>query len=61
MAHNDIDKSFISPIDTFLHKFDQTHDKSASQVQEIDKYKRINNLRDKVQADKDSIEIWADF
>ena len=46
MANNDIDKTYVSPYDQFLFNFDATHEKSASQLKEIKKYKRIFALRD---------------
>ncbi|HBI21026.1 MAG TPA: hypothetical protein DDY37_00300 [Legionella sp.] len=46
MANNDIDKTYVSPYDRFLFEFDATHEKSASQLKEIKKYKRIFALRD---------------
>ncbi len=41
-----IDKAFISDHDKFLYQFDKTHEKSASQQREQDKYQRIYALRD---------------
>lgn len=46
MNEFDIDKAYISPYDKMLKKFDQEHPLSESQLQEINKYKRINALRD---------------
>ncbi len=46
MTEHDINKAYVSPYDTFLKRFDSTHDLSASQLKEIKKYKRIFNLRD---------------
>ena len=47
MKKQKIDKSFISDIDIFLNKFDQTHpEKSESQKKEIEKHERIFKLRD---------------
>lgn len=42
------DKSYVSPIDRFQADFDKKHPKSASQKAEIEKYRRIILLRDKV-------------
>ena len=57
----DIDKFYVSPIDKFLRQYDQTHDKSISQMKEIEKYQRISELRDhSIEKDgKDS--IWSGF
>lgn len=41
MNSNDIDKAYVSPYDKFLFEFDATHSKSASQLKEINKHKRI--------------------
>ena len=57
----DIDKFYISPYDKFLRKFDQTHDKTVSQVKEIEKHQRIAHLRDQVIVDNAKEKIWADF
>jgi len=40
------DKHYVSEIDNELAEFDQSHPKSASQQAEIDKYKRVHELRD---------------
>lgn len=40
------DKHYISEIDKRLAEFDQSHPKTPSQKTEIDKYKRIYELRD---------------
>lgn len=61
MNKNDIDKAFVSPYDKFLFEFDATHAKSLSQINEIEKYRRIFALRDI--ADKNPLqdEIWDEF
>ena len=41
-----IDKHFVSEIDKKLAEFDATHQKSAAQQAEYDKYRRIYQLRD---------------
>lgn len=46
MTSYDIDKAYVSPYDRFLFEFDANHEKSASQLKEIKKYKRIFALRD---------------
>lgn len=55
-----IDKNFVSDIDKRLVKFDKTHPKSASQLAEITKYKRIYELRDNPNAKKSAQDkdIW---
>lgn len=54
-----IDKHFVSEIDKKLAEFDATHQKSAAQEAEHDKYQRIYRLRDVptdiVKADED---LW---
>lgn len=62
MNEFDIDKAYVSQYDKLLRKFDQEHEPSESQLQEINKYKRINALRDDATtADtKDSTE-WEKF
>ena len=56
-------KHYVSPIDIKLAEFDKNHQKSASQLAEIAKYKRIRHLRDtKVLPSKPKIEdVWEDF
>lgn len=45
-----IDKAYISEHDIFLHKFDKAHpEKSASQLKEIAKHKKLHALRDGVE------------
>jgi len=61
MNNDDIDKAYVSPYDKFLFGFDTTHEKSASQLKEIAKYRRIFALRDEAQADSEQKEIWSDF
>lgn len=61
MSTQDIDKSYVSPIDKFLHEFDVTHEPSASQLKEIKKHQRIATLRDNPEADNERDEIWKDF
>lgn len=41
-----IDKQFVSEIDKKMAEFDATHSKSASQQAEIEKYRKIHQLRD---------------
>lgn len=64
MAQNskfDINKSFVSVYDKFLKQFDKTHALSASQLKEIKKHERIQQLRDSKTDNKSSGEIWEDF
>lgn len=44
----DIDKAYVSPYDRFLRSFDACHEKTASQLSEIEKHQRIAQLRDDV-------------
>lgn len=61
MSVRDIDKAYISPYDRFLYDFDNTHKKSPSQQAEIDKHKRIAELRDNVVPEQDQTILWEDF
>ena len=61
MSKNDIDKAFVSPYDEFLFNFDATHAKSASQINEITKYKRIFALRDIADKNPTKDDIWDEF
>lgn len=61
MNNQDIDKDYVSPYDRFLFEFDATHEKSASQLKEIKKFKRIHELRDNPDAQQDKGVIWEDF
>lgn len=58
---HDIDKAYVSPYDHFLFEFDAKHAKTASQLQEIQKHKRIAILRDNANSDNRGKEIWEDF
>ena len=44
----DLDKAYVSPYDRFLKSFDAHHEKTASQLIELEKYQRIAKLRDTV-------------
>ena len=47
MSKQKIDRAFVSEHDIFLNKFDKNNpEKSASQLKEINKHKRIFALRD---------------
>lgn len=61
MTKHDIDKAYVSPYDKFLYTFDRDHEKSASQLKEIQKHQRIASLRDNAKPDALSDEIWEDF
>ncbi len=61
MSTHDIDKAYISPYDKFLFEFDVTHDLSASQIKEIEKHKRIAQMRDDKDYKNDKGEIWSAF
>jgi hypothetical protein len=61
MTKHDIDKSYISPIDTFLYTFDRDHKKSESQIKEIKKHQRIARLRDDPNPSDTKDEIWTGF
>lgn len=60
MSKLDINKAYVSPYDKFLYKFDQEHEKSASQLKEIKKHQRIAALRDNP-APELTDDIWEDF
>lgn len=62
MNEFDIDKAYVSPYDKLLRQFDQEHAPSESQLQEINKYKRINALRDNgLTEDSKSSTEWEKF
>ena len=63
MSNNDIDidKAYVSPYDKFLFEFDATHKKSASQMKEIQKHKRLAEIRDNKEYKNDKGEIWEEF
>lgn len=53
-----LNKNFRSNIDKFLEEFDKKHpDRSASQQQEMKKYKRIYELRDLPKIEKKPTDI----
>ncbi len=49
---------FISAIDLHLAEFDRTHEVSASQQAEINKYKRIHQMRDQPTVQSKEKSIW---
>lgn len=61
MSKHDINKAYVSPYDRFLYKYDATHAKSLSQLEEIKKHQRIALLRDQADPTKRDEEIWEGF
>lgn len=61
MNSDDIDKAYVSPYDKFMFEFDATHNKSASQMKEINKHKRIFLMRDNKDYQNENNEIWEEF
>jgi hypothetical protein len=61
MNSNDIDKAFVSPYDKFFYEFDATHNKSASQIKEIQKHDRIFLMRDDKTYSGEKGELWEEF
>ncbi|KTC90991.1 hypothetical protein OQJ18_15605 [Fluoribacter dumoffii] len=61
MNSNDIDKAYVSPYDKFFYEFDATHNKSASQIKEINKHKLISFMRDNKDYKNEKGEIWEEF
>jgi hypothetical protein len=53
-----IDTQYISPIDKALAKFNATHRLTPAQQDEVDKYKRIYQLRDHAITPKKVKDIW---
>ncbi|PIZ03703.1 MAG: hypothetical protein COY58_07665 [Gammaproteobacteria bacterium CG_4_10_14_0_8_um_filter_38_16] len=54
-----IDKQFVSEIDKKMAEFDATHAKSVSQQAEINKYQKINHLRDvSTTSDNTKDDLW---
>lgn len=60
-SKHDIDKAYVSPYDRFLYEFDSTHPKSASQLKEINKFKRIFARRDNAKPTQDMQDVWTGF
>lgn len=57
-----IDKHYVSQIDKKLAEFDAVNPKSASQLAEIAKYKRLNRLRDKkILPQRHRGQLWEGF
>lgn len=61
MSVNDINKAYVSPYDTFLMEWDATHKKTASQIKEIEKSRRIALMRDDKDYKSEPVEIWELF
>lgn len=61
MTNDDIDKAYVSPYDKFLFEFDATHEKSASQLKEIEKHQRIATMRDDKHYKAEKGELWEEF
>lgn len=57
----DIDKSYTSPDDQFLFAFDNAHVKTASQLKEIKKHRKIATLRDGTADASSDKEVWKGF
>lgn len=57
---DDIDKSYVSPVDEFLFTFDKKHPKTASQKREIEKHRRIAQKRDHA-VDEAQDSLWENF
>lgn len=58
----DIDKAYVSPYDRLLATFDATHEKSASQLKEIEKHAFIFERRDNPIASSEvNDDIWTNF
>lgn len=52
-------KTYISEIDKFLNDYNEKHPKTASQQVEIDKYARIDKLRDRaIDQPEPEEDIW---
>jgi hypothetical protein len=57
----EIDKAYVSPYDKFLFEFDATHQKSASQMNEIAKHAKLARMRDDKNYSEDAGDIWSGF
>ncbi len=53
--------NYVSDIDKKLSAFDSNHELSKSQKAEVEKYKRIYELRDHAKKKKSDVEPWKDF
>jgi hypothetical protein len=61
MSALDINKAYVSPIDKFFFEFDATHEKTASQLEEIRKHQRIAALRDTPRTVGEEEVMWGSF
>ena len=61
MSTSFLDKAYVSPVDKFLYTFDAAHEKTASQLKEIKKHRRIAALRDTPRKDGDVPILWDKF
>ncbi len=60
MTYSDeLDKTYVSPVDEFLFQFDKKHPKTASQQREIEKHRRIAKKRDQAVSDEFST-LWEE-
>jgi hypothetical protein len=57
----DIDKAFVSTYDRFLFEFDRDHEKTPSQLKEIEKHRRIAEFRDSVVRPQEETIDWEGF
>lgn len=61
MDKQPVDKAYISPIDRFIHEFNASRPLSASQQKEVEKHRRIAELRDKPEASsKEDVSLLMD-
>lgn len=62
MSQNKKLTNFVSDLDKFLNDYDNTHELSATQRKERDKFRKIYQLRDSAsKVSKSSKELWEDF
>lgn len=61
-------KGFISDLDRLISEFDRNHEPTPAQKHEMEKYRRINELRDNVHEEPilrpyewDQRQLWEDF
>lgn len=57
-----VDQFYVSKIDKFLADFDEKNiEKSASQLHEIEKHRRIARMRDNPEPQDKNAKIWEGF
>lgn len=61
MSTDDLDKAYVSPYDKFLYAFDASHTPSKSQLEEINKHKKIAEMRDNKDYKEADKKIWEGF